>query len=490
MPPISVEEALKVVRTGHLERPRLIQAQAAILAFTLAFRVCDLAGGMMTGYLFFRFYCTFETNFWPLYGNVSFTGAVLAILIFQIAGCYQTDQLKSRRLAVRTLLAAFFWFVMVWLAVGFLSKSLNDVSRVWSFLWLTSWLALCIAVRECAVRTLQARMAEGDVVKRVALVGAGEWGEKLHAHLLKDKRLGVLVVGVFDDRRGRAAAGLKQSVRPISDLLEIGRRVDIDQIVLTFPIAAETRILEISNRLMALSADVCLCPDVTELSLLRRPVTSEAGMPVIQISRRPLSEWRFFAKLAQDKLLALVFLLCSAPILALIALLIKIDGPGPVLFRQLRHGYNNREFEVLKFRTMRIEAHDPSGARQTQRNDRRVTPLGRFLRRTSLDELPQFVNVLRGDMSIVGPRPLPIGMLTQDRSCQEIVQQYAHRHRVRPGITGWAQVNGYRGATESAEQLRKRVELDMFYIENWSMVLDAKILFFTSFRFLLQENAY
>jgi exopolysaccharide biosynthesis polyprenyl glycosylphosphotransferase len=223
---------------------------------------------------------------------------------------------------------------------------------------------------------------------------------------------------------------------------------------------------------------------------LRRPVISEGGCPAIRITDRPISGERFMIKVAEDKIIGFVLLFIFSPLLIAIAIAIKLTSPGPVLFRQPRHGYNNRVFEVLKFRTMRQDLGDPTGARQAQRNDSRVTRLGRFLRRTSLDELPQLFNVLRGEMSLVGPRPLPIGMRTQDLACHECAEQYAHRHRVRPGITGWAQVCGYRGATEHPVQLQQRVKLDLFYIENWSLQFDLKILFLTGLRLLNSKSAF
>ena len=178
--------------------------------------------------------------------------------------------------------------------------------------------------------------------------------------------------------------------------------------------------------------------------------------------------------------------------MAIIAITIRLDSPGPILFRQRRHGLNNAEFEILKFRTMVATPSDPGdGRRQTQRNDTRITRVGNFLRRSSLDELPQIFNVLRGEMSLVGPRPHPTEMRTENRLGSEIVADYPHRHRVKPGMTGWAQINGYRGATQTAEQIRRRVTYDIFYIENWSLLFDIKILALTPIKMMLNnDNAF
>ena len=365
-----------------------------------------------------------------------------------------------------------------------------DLSRVWSVLWLVSWASAAIATRAYASRTMVAKAAAGNLVETVAIVGATEWTHALCTQLATQKQPGVRVIGIFDDRRSRVPRRFADSVQPIDSLLELGRRIHIDRVVIALPLNAEARILELSKRIMALSVEVVACPDLSGFDLLRRPVTLRGGLPAIQISTQPMSGAEYFVKVAVDKLIAALVVAAIAPLLLAIAATIRYTSPGPVLFRQKRHGFNNREFEVLKFRTMRADLADASGARQAQRHDDRVTPFGKFLRRSSLDELPQLFNVLRGDMSLVGPRPLPVGMRTQDLFNHEIVEQYAHRHRVRPGITGWAQIKGFRGATEFPGQLQKRVELDMYYIENWTLALDLRILCLTTVHLIRSKNAF
>jgi Undecaprenyl-phosphate glucose phosphotransferase len=468
---------------SHLKHKRSMQPFVIVRGF----QIFDLIAAIVTGYVWYRSYCSFEPSFWSVCGKFSVIAAVLGALIFHLAGCYRTDHVLDRTRTIRTLLVGFAWLLTIGLATAFLSKSLNDVSRVWAVLWFGSWAIASVTARLYAAHAIAARAPASETV---ALVGATAWADHLSTQLMKQKRPGLRIVGMFDDRRNRLTSRTAGSVRTVDELLELGRRVHIDRVVLTLPLHAEARILEISDRLMALAVEILVCPDVTGFNLLRRPVMSQAGFPAIRIADRPISAEHFIIKVAEDKIIGFVMLLLMAPLLLAIAIAIKLGSPGPVLFRQLRHGYNNCAFEVLKFRTMRIESGDASGARQTQRNDSRVTRLGKFLRRTSMDELPQLFNVLRGDMSLVGPRPLPIGMRTQDLACHEIVQQYAHRHRVRPGITGWAQISGYRGATEHPVQLRRRVELDLFYIENWSLLFDLKILVLTGFKVVCSKNAF
>jgi exopolysaccharide biosynthesis polyprenyl glycosylphosphotransferase len=208
------------------------------------------------------------------------------------------------------------------------------------------------------------------------------------------------------------------------------------------------------------------------------------------LAQRPLRASERFFKEIFDRCAAAVLLLLLSPLLLGCAIAVKLSGPGPVFFRQERHGLGSRIFHVLKFRSMRTDLQDVSGAQQTRRNDARVTPVGNFLRRTSLDELPQLLNVLMGDMSLVGPRPLPVQMRVEDRLNYEIVAEYAFRHRVKPGITGWAQVKGHRGAVDTAEGLQSRVAHDLYYIENWSLWLDLKILFMTGAVCALGKNAF
>jgi polysaccharide biosynthesis protein PslA len=462
---------------------------AIVVAFwVVAFRILDLLVPIVAGYVWYRIYCSsFEPSFWAVCGKFSVLATILAALIFHIFGCYRTDLVVDRMRTMRTLLVGFAWMLAIGLTLAFLSKSLNDVSRVWAVLWLVSWFMSSVTARLYAAHALTARAAAAETV---ALVGATDWAVHLRAQLMAQERPPLRIVGIFDDRRDRGAESFIGSVQTIEELLELGSRVNIDRVVLTLPLHAETRILEICNRLMALAVDILVCPDVTGFNLFRRQVISEGGCPAVRITDRPISGERFIIKVAEDKVLGFLLLLLAAPLLVAIAIAIKLTSPGPVLFRQPRHGYNNRVFEVLKFRTMRVDLGDATGARQARRNDNRMTKLGRFLRRTSLDELPQLFNVLRGDMSLVGPRPLPIGMRTEDQLCHEVVQRYAHRHRVRPGITGWAQICGCRGATEFSVQLQKRVELDLFYIENWSLLFDLKILALTGFRLLNSKNAF
>jgi exopolysaccharide biosynthesis polyprenyl glycosylphosphotransferase len=215
------------------------------------------------------------------------------------------------------------------------------------------------------------------------------------------------------------------------------------------------------------------------------------GMPVMLLCDRPIKRSNAAIKAIEDFVLGGLLILALAPVLALIALAIRLDSPGKVIFKQRRHAHNSSEFDIYKFRTMAWKREGDAGALlQTSRNDTRITGVGRFLRSTSLDELPQLFNVLKGEMSLIGPRPHAVNMRTEEQLGAEITKQYAQRHRVKPGMTGWSQVNGARGATTTTAQLRRRVELDLYYIDNWSLRLDFRIFLMTFREVLKRTNAY
>jgi Undecaprenyl-phosphate glucose phosphotransferase len=245
------------------------------------------------------------------------------------------------------------------------------------------------------------------------------------------------------------------------------------------PLAADWRLARVVDKLRQLPIDVRLCPDQAGFRVRPHGVSQIDGMAMLNVLDRPLRDWHLVGKEIEDRVIAALALLVISPLLLLIALAIKLDSRGPVFFRQRRYGFNNQLIEIFKFRTMHHHARDPNAEQLTRRNDPRVTRVGAFLRRTSLDELPQFFNVLRGEMSVVGPRPHALAAKAGGLLYQDAVADYASRHRVKPGITGWAQVNGWRGETAQLEQIERRVQHDLYYIENWSILFDLRIILLT-----------
>jgi len=363
-------------------------------------------------------------------------------------------------------------------------------ARAWT---VYAWLLLWLVVGYASVVLLQLATLRSVQRESVAIIGAGPTADRLVDEITRRSRRRVRIIGVFDDRAERCHGSLRRK-GSVPRLIELGGRYAIDWVVIAMPDTTERRVQQLLQKLKSLSVRVAWSPSPAQLTTIPRTQLKyiAGALPVAVLAEPPIRHWGAAAKALEDYLLGGLLTLTLLPLMLVIALAIRIESPGPVLFRQRRHAWNNGEFDVLKFRSMRWVPHGAGRAplRQTRRDDERITRLGRFLRRSSLDELPQLFNVLRGEMSLVGPRPHAVNMRTEDRLCEDIVETYAHRHRVKPGVTGWAQVNGFRGATHTAEQLRKRVELDLDYIERWSIWLDLKILLLTVWTVIRGRNAY
>jgi Undecaprenyl-phosphate glucose phosphotransferase len=329
--------------------------------------------------------------------------------------------------------------------------------------------------------------------QRIAVVGSGESAGRLISWLeFTEPRL-VEVVGIFDDRsRDRIAenALAPKVLGNTTDLIELYKSAPFDKVVIALPHSAEDRLLHLLRRLRQLPVDIALAPDLIGFRSPDQGQSDMAGLKLYKLTDRPIRGSQRMVKGAIDRLLSAGALLFLSPLLLLVALAIRLDSRGPILFRQPRQGLGDSLFQVYKFRTMRADLSDAIGRQQTLRDDPRVTRLGAWLRRTSIDELPQLLNVLRGEMSLVGPRPHTPHMLIGDKQILDLVDEYSFRHRVKPGITGLAQVNGYRGAIDTPEHLRARVDYDLYYIDHWSLWLDFKILFRTAAICFTGVNAF
>jgi Undecaprenyl-phosphate glucose phosphotransferase len=316
---------------------------------------------------------------------------------------------------------------------------------------------------------------EGKLTPNVLLVGATRHAERLIRRAMDNRDMNIL--GVFDDRLARAPGDLA-GVPVLGDtaaLVQHKLTPYVDRIVVAVDPSAKTRVRELVERLKALPNEVSLIVDVDDPDAVARA----GDTPLARVSGGGEDERRAFAKRVQDVAIGTAALVCAAPAMLLIALLIKLDSPGPVFFRQRRHGFNNEEILVWKFRSMRVETADARAERQVTADDDRVTRVGRFIRKTSLDELPQLFNVLKGEMSLVGPRPHAIGMKTGGDESARLVAEYAWRHRIKPGMTGWAAIHGSRGPLHSAEDVKRRVALDVEYVQRQSLWLDLRIMALT-----------
>ena len=335
-------------------------------------------------------------------------------------------------------------------------------------------------------------MERGVIGQRVAIYAENAPIALRVAKLLELERLPHLkLVGYADERHSvsQAASEIK-FLGGFEALLELAREGQLDQVVMAVPRISQARLDDIAEKLSSASIDLCVLPRETlELTTSYR-VHFLGSLPVFAIWQQPIRDVDGILKEALDYAVAVVAVVLLAPILLIAALAIRAESKGPIFFRQKRFGFNNNEISVLKFRSMYVDSQDVSGAQRTEKNDPRVTRVGRIIRRTSIDELPQLFNVLAGDMSLVGPRPHATMMRVGDKFYFDAVQGYAARHRVKPGITGLAQVRGLRGEIDTEERARKRVEYDIYYIENWSPLLDVKIIFETIVKVAWDKNAY
>ncbi len=354
--------------------------------------------------------------------------------------------------------------------------------------WAVALVALVALHAVVATAVGQAQRA-GWLATRLVLIGAGPQAANL-IRRVRQHDPGVVVVGLFDDRRSRVPAMIEACpvLGTLDDLEPFLRLERVDQIVITLPQHAASRRLVCFEKLRHLPVDVRLSPDLPGLELDGHGMTEVAGVPLLRVFDRPLTGWSRIAKGVEDRLIAALVILLTAPVLLVVALMVRAGSPGPILFRQLRYGFDNEAIEVLKFRTMYVQHDpDPAGEQTTRRDDPRVTPVGRILRRTSLDELPQFFNVLLGQMSIVGPRPHAVA---HNERFASLIDGYLSRHRVKPGITGWAQIHGLRGEAETLARMQERVRYDLHYIENWSLLLDLRIILRTMLVGFSHPNAY
>ena len=381
--------------------------------------------------------------------------------------------------------------VILLLTAGlFILKVSDNVSRLWLATWsITSAITLC-GWRLLTTSAAQRLRQSGQLMRNVAIVGASEVGQQLAAKFVQE-RSGNRLVGIFDQRQSRfvRSGNSGTKVRQLPALYELLCRGRVDEIVIAIPPSASCRVFELSRLFhpFAVSLRVLAPEGYENFRVLDSRRFGDTG--TFRVMDKPLDEVAALVKRVEDVVIAVLCLILTLPLMLAIALSIKLDSRGPVLFRQKRLGANNLPFNLLKFRSMYVEQTDPLGHQLTRAGDPRITRVGRFLRMTSTDELPQLINVLRGDMSLVGPRPHPLAASAAGISYARAISEYPIRHRVKPGITGWAQVNGWRGETTTIEQIRQRVEHDLYYIENWSLTFDLLILGRTVFAVLSRANA-
>jgi len=400
--------------------------------------------------------------------------AVLAFLfVAEVRGLYQSWRIGSIAEECGHLAVVWFVVLMGLLVLGFVTKTSADFSRVVIAVWSLVTPAVMCFVRLVLRGALRYARLQGRNSRTVAFAGAGGKTKKMAEHIAQMPWAGLNVLGAFDDRlkERHAPCGvpLKGDLQALLDSAYAGQ---IDIVYITLPMHAEQRIIQLIEALADTTVSVYLVPDLFIFSLYQARWVTVGGMPVISTFESPFYGADSWLKRAEDVLISSLILLVISPLLLCLAAAVKGTSPGPVIFRQRRYGLKGEVVEVWKFRSM-TACDDGAQVVQARKNDARVTGLGAFLRRTSLDELPQFINVLQGAMSIVGPRPHAVA---HNEEYRKLIRGYMLRHKVKPGITGLAQVKGWRGETDTLDKMQKRVEYDLEYIQNWSLWLDIKII--------------
>jgi len=434
-----------------------------------------------------------EGDFWR-YAGAIFAIALLSMFAFQTADIYQVQAFRGHEKQYMRLASA--WSVVFLIVIGasFFAKAGDMFSRVWLGGFYVVGMAALMTSRKLLFLLVRKWTREGRLTRRTVIVGGGEAGEHVIEELQRQKDSGVKIIGLFDDRgdtRSSMDCAGERKLGVVDDLVEFGRRTRVDLVVFSLPISAEDRILQMLKKLWVLPVDIRLAAHTNKLQFRPRSYSYIGTVPVLDVFDRPIADWDVVMKWLLDKLIGGLALILLLPLMALVAIAIKLDSRGPVLFKQKRYGFNNDLIEVYKFRSMRTDAADATASKLVSKGDPRVTRVGRFIRKTSLDELPQLFNVVfKGNLSLVGPRPHAVNAKAEARLYDEAVDGYFARHRVKPGITGWAQINGWRGETDTHEKIKQRVEHDLAYIEDWSVLFDLYILARTPFALLKTENAY
>ena len=431
-------------------------------------------------------------------GRISFLLAVAAVGLatvaaFELLRLYTLPAFTSAvRQMPRLLLGWTAAFALLIAGVFFLKMG-HEFSRVWFALWYAAGVAAIFTERLAVSALVRHWTREGRLYRRAAIYGGGTLTEKLISELEIDVDSDVRITGIFDDRGDdrvdRIVAGYPR-LGNLNALVAFARSTRLDIVIVALPITAEQRLIDVTRSLSVLPTEVKLPARASALRFTSDTYSRVGNVAMIDLVEKPIADWGTVGKWAFDKIVGLVALTLLAPVMLAVAVAIKLDSRGPVLFRQKRHGFNNELIEIFKFRSMYVDRCDATAARLVTKDDPRVTKVGRFIRKTSLDELPQLFNVIMGSLSLVGPRPHALEAKAAGRLYVSVVDGYFGRHKVKPGITGWAQINGWRGETDTPEKIQKRVEHDIYYIENWSPLLDVYILLKTPFALLKSENAY
>jgi Undecaprenyl-phosphate glucose phosphotransferase len=469
------------LRTRRPERTSTVAERRALLTIGL---ICADFGAIVVSAIAAYSY-RYETVELPF--NYLLLAVLAAILFVNAMGLIEGASLDTVVVwtpRFGTALITWSAVLIALIALAYFFKISGVVSRMWIGVWWLTGAGLLLIVRAFAAAVVFRWRHEGKLVTRVALVGSSGRIADLAARLGASADPAIELIAAFDQELEGLGPG-----SGFDELVSLARMNGVDEIVIATPTPtlAEPQLQVLLRTLRSFAVNVRIYPDVFSVLPVPGKITMLCHTPMLSVVETPLIGWKRLAKRTEDIILSSIGILVTLPIMLLVAVAIKLDSEGPVLFCQTRFGFNSNPICVYKFRTMTMSSALDREARQACRNDKRVTRVGRFLRRSSLDELPQLFNVLLGDMSLVGPRPHPVALNERFAST---IDDYLARHRVKPGITGWAQVNGLRGETETIEKMQRRLEYDLHYIKNWSILFDIKILALTLLVGFIDENAY
>lgn len=419
--------------------------------------------------------------------------SALTVACLQLADTYTIPALRVKLRLMPRILAA--WTIALVLTIGLFALVRDTTSAmIVAYLpWFAAGALFLVGERFLVAYGIRNWARNGIMERRAVIVGGGEPAKELIRILEQQADNDIRICGIFDDR-GEKRSPIMVAGYPklgtVAELVEFVRLTRIDMLIIALPLSAEARIFDLLKKLWILPVDIRLAAHANRLRFRPRAYSHVGSVPMLDIFKKPIRDWDSVAKRGFDIFFTVVALALLWPLMLVTAAAIKATSEGPVFFMQKRHGFNNEIINVFKFRSMYTNMADPTGKAAVTKGDPRVTRVGRFIRKTSIDELPQLFNVLRGELSLVGPRPHAVLAQARDRAFGDVVEGYFARHRVKPGVTGWAQINGWRGEVDNDEKIKFRTAYDLYYIENWSLWFDLKILFLTPIRLLNTENAY
>ena len=433
-------------------------------------------------------------NSWQLgMFGVFFAGSLLGVAVIQAANGYAPTNLKQLFGSLGRAIAGWFIAIGTIAVASYLLNNLDLPMRTWLGAWFIAGLGYFILTRLIVSALVRKWASAGYLERRTVIVGGGQSAEQLIRDLEADPQSDIRICGVFDDRSDDRSPPIIAGYPKLGNLralVEFARLARIDTLIVTIPLTAESRMLEMLKTLWVLPVDIRLSAHTNKLKFRPRSYSYIGSVPTLEVANRPIADWDHLIKATFDRVCAAVLIVLLSPILLAAAAAVKLSSKGPIIFKQQRHGFNNQLIGIYKFRSMYTDMSDAKASKLVTKNDPRVTPVGRFLRKSSIDELPQLFNVLKGELSLVGPRPHALEAKAANQLYADVVDGYFARHRVKPGITGWAQINGWRGETDTQDKIKHRTEHDLYYIENWSIWFDLYILMMTPLRLVNTESAY